>query len=111
MREVAVTDGDKVEAQIKFGYSVNGYGIGDLVKFINEVPDAKITRLTSEYEELYQVVASLRRGGDRHHALKESAKIELGLRAFLEQGNFKGFTDTFEDLHGMVQLPGIAVQR
>jgi len=111
MREVAVTDGDKVEAQIKFGYSVNGYGVGDLVKFINDVADAKVTKLVAEYEERYNVVTPLRKGGDRHNALKESAKIELGLRAFLVQGDFKGFTDTFEDLHGMVQLPGIAVQR
>jgi L-arabinose isomerase len=111
MREVAVTDGDKVEAQIKFGYAVNGYGIGDLVKFIEEVPDVKITKLVAEYEDRYQVVPALRKGGDRHNSLKESAKIELGLRSFLTQGNFKGFTDTFEDLHGMVQLPGIAVQR
>jgi len=111
MREVAVTDGDKVEAQIKFGYSVNGYGVGDLVKFINDVSDVNITKLVSEYEENYHVAAPLRKGGERHNSLKESAKIELGLRAFLEQGNFKGFTDTFEDLHGMVQLPGIAVQR
>jgi L-arabinose isomerase len=111
MREVAVTDGDKVEAQIKFGYAVNGYGIGDLVKFINDVPDAKVTKLVSEYEDCYNVVASLRKGGERHDSLKDAAKIELGLRAFLEHGNFKGFTDTFEDLHGMIQLPGIAVQR
>jgi len=111
MREVAVTDGDKVEAQMKFGYSVNGYGVGDLVKFINDVADAKVTKLVAEYEERYNVVAPLRKGGARYSELKESAKIELGLRAFLEQGDFKGFTDTFEDLHGMVQLPGIAVQR
>jgi len=111
MREVAVTDGDKVEAQIKFGYSVNGFGVGDLVKFINEVPDAKITKLVAEYEDRYRVVASLRKGGEQHDSLREAAKIELGLRAFLVNGNFKGFTDTFEDLHGIVQLPGIAVQR
>jgi len=111
MREVAVTDGDKVEAQIKFGYAVNGYGIGDLVKFISDVPDAKITKLVAEYEERYDVAAPLRKGADRHNSLKESARIELGLRVFLTHGNFNGFTDTFEDLHGMVQLPGIAVQR
>lgn len=111
MREVAVTDGDKVEAQIKFGYSVNGYGIGDLVNFINNASDTEITKLVAEYEERYQVVDSLRKGGDRHNSLKEAARIEIGLRTFLLQGNFKGFTDTFEDLHGMVQLPGIAVQR
>jgi L-arabinose isomerase len=111
MRQVAVTEGDKVEAEIKFGYAVNGYGVGDLVKVINQVSDADITRLVSEYEERYSVVPSLRKGGDQHSALRESAKIEIGLRAFLQDGNFKGFTDTFEDLHGMVQLPGMAVQR
>jgi L-arabinose isomerase len=111
MRQVAVTEGDKVEAEIKFGYAVNGYGVGDLVKVINDVSDAAIAKLVSEYEEKYTVVSSMRKGGDKHSALRESAKIEIGLRAFLEQGNFKGFTDTFEDLHGMVQLPGMAVQR
>lgn len=111
MRQVAVTEGDKVEAEIKFGYSVNGYGVGDLVKVINETSDAEITTLVAEYEERYNVVAALRKGGDQHTSLREAAKIEIGLRAFLQQGNFKGFTDTFEDLHGMVQLPGIAVQR
>jgi|SRR5579859_5581182 len=111
MREVAVTEGDKVEAQIQFGYSVNGYGIGDLVKYIGDVPDDSVTRLTAEYEERYHVVASLRKGAERHHSLRDAAKIELGLRSFLTQGKFNGFTDTFEDLHGLVQLPGIAVQR
>lgn len=111
MRQVAVTEGDKVEAEIKFGYSVNGYGMGDLVKAINEVQDADITKLAAEYESKYNVVAALRKGGEKHAALREAAKIETGLRAFLHNGNFKGFTDTFEDLHGISQLPGIAVQR
>ncbi len=111
MRYVAVTDGDKVEAEIKFGYSVNGYGIGDLAKVIKEVSDEEISKVTAEYETKYSVTASLRKGGDRHKALREAATIEIGLRQFLEQGNFKGFTDTFEDLHGIIQLPGIAVQR
>jgi L-arabinose isomerase len=111
MRQVAVTDGDKVEAEIKFGYSVNGYGIGDLVSTIKEVSDADITKLVSEYESAYNVAAGLRKGGDKHQSLREAAKIEIGLRSFLQQGSFKGFTDTFEDLHGVIQLPGIAVQR
>jgi len=111
MRQVAVTDGDKVEAEIKFGYSVNGYGVGDLVKVINEVSDAEVTRLAGDYEEQYAVVSPLKKGGDRHQALRDAAKIETGLRNFLTSGGFKGFTDTFEDLHGIVQLPGIAVQR
>jgi L-arabinose isomerase len=111
MRQVAVTEGDKVEAEIKFGYSVNGYGLGDLVKVINEASDSEISKLAAEYEGKYNVVAALRKGGDKHASLREAAKIEIGLRAFLQQGNFKGFTDTFEDLHGLVQLPGIAAQR
>ncbi|HEY0651960.1 MAG TPA: L-arabinose isomerase [Chryseosolibacter sp.] len=111
MRQVAVTEGDKVEAEIKFGYSVNGYGMGDLTNVINEVSDSDVTKLASVYEEKYSVVSSLKKGGDKHNSLREAVKIEIGLRKFLEAGNFKGFTDTFEDLHGMVQLPGIAVQR
>jgi L-arabinose isomerase len=111
MRDVAVTEGDKVEAEIIFGYSVNGYGIGDLVQVINEVSDADISDLTMEYEEKYNVVPALRKGGDRYQALRDAAKTEVGLRTFMKERNFKGFTDTFEDLHGLVQLPGIAVQR
>ncbi|MBS1520467.1 MAG: L-arabinose isomerase [Bacteroidetes bacterium] len=111
MRYVAVTDGDKVEAELKFGYSVNTHGVGDLVKVINAISDKEIDTLTSEYEEKYAVVPSLRKGGDQYNALRDAAKIELGLTAFLQDGNYKGFTDTFEDLHGIVQLPGIASQR
>ncbi|CAN5332891.1 L-arabinose isomerase [soil metagenome] len=111
MRYVAVTDGDKVEAEMKFGYSVNGFGIGDLVKVIGEVSDSDIAKTTTEYEAKYNVAVPLKKGGERYNDLKEAAKIEIGLRTFLEQGNFKGFTDTFEDLHGMIQLPGIAAQR
>lgn len=111
MRQVAVTEGDKVEAEIKFGYSVNGYGVGDLVKVIGEGSDSEVDLLVSEYEEKYHIVPALRKGGEKHPSLRESARIELGLRAFLRDGNFKGFTNTFEDLHGMTQLPGMAVQR
>jgi L-arabinose isomerase len=111
MRYVAVTDGDKVEAEMKFGFSVNTHGIGDLVKVINAISDAEVDRLTAEYEAKYAVVESLRKGGAQYTSLREAAKIELGLEAFLKDGNFKGFTDTFEDLHGMVQLPGISAQR
>jgi len=111
MRQVAVTEGDKVEAEIKFGYSVNGYGVGDLVKVIQEVTESEITKLVSEYEEKYEVVPLMRHGGDQHNSLREAARIEIGLRYFLQDGNFKGFTDTFEDLHGLVQLPGLPVQR
>lgn len=111
MRYVAVTDGDKVEAEYKFGYAVNTHGIGDLVKLINEVDDATVNTLMQEYEDSYLLAAPLRKGGAQRQSLYDAAKIELGLKHFLEAGNFKGFSDTFEDLHGMVQLPGIAAQR
>ena len=111
MRQVAVTEGDKVEAQIRFGYAVNGYGVGDLVKVVNEVMDADVDRLVAEYEDRYTVAESLRRGDGQCPSLREAARIELGLRHFLEAGSFKAFTDTFEDLHGLAQLPGVAVQR
>jgi L-arabinose isomerase len=111
MRYVAVTDGDKVEAELKFGYSVNTHGVGDLVKVINAISDKEIDALTDEYEERYAVVSALRKGGQQYSALRDAAKIELGLTAFLHDGNYKGYTDTFEDLHGIIQLPGIASQR
>ena len=111
MREVAVTEGDKVEAQLRLGYSVNSYGLGDLVKYVNQVTDAEIDRLTSEYDERYVVSESLRPGGAQCQALREAARIELGMRAFLEDGSFKAFTTTFENLYGLAQLPGLAVQR
>jgi len=109
MREVAVTEGDKVSAQIRFGYSVNGYGVGDLVQRVKAVTDAEIAALVADYAASYQISPSLKKTGSG--AINEAARIELGLRAFLKEGGFKGFTDTFEDLHGLVQLPGIAVQR
>ena len=111
MREVAVTEGDKVEAQIQLGYSVYGYGVGDLVKAINQVRDTDIDRLVTEYLDLYDVVPDLLPSGEKHQSLREGARIELGLRNFLEAGNFTAFTTTFEDLHGLAQLPGMAVQR
>ncbi len=111
MRFVAVTDGDKVEAEMQFGYSVNTHGIGDLVKRIGEVPDADVDKLTQEYFDTYNVVASLKKDGAQYQSLRDAAKIELGLQYFLEEGNYKGFSDTFEDLHGMLQLPGIGAQR
>jgi L-arabinose isomerase len=111
MREVAVTEGDKVEAQIQLGYSVNGYGVGDLVKFVNSVSETEVDRLVAEYDGRYTVAVELRPTGSQRKSLRESARIELGLRAFLETGGFKAFTTTFEDLNGLAQLPGVAVQR
>jgi L-arabinose isomerase len=111
MRDVAVTEGDKVEAAMQFGYSVNTYGIGDLVETINKVSDKTIDSLCEEYTRRYLLADELKKSGTKYASLREAAKIEAGLRTFLENGNFKGFTDTFEDLHGMSQLPGIAAQR
>jgi L-arabinose isomerase len=111
MREVAVTEGDKVEAQIRLGLSVNSYGVGDIVKVINEVSDAAIDKLVKEYESEYQIAAAGKKGGDLHKNVRYQARIELGIRSFLEKGGFKGFTTTFEDLHGLEQLPGLASQR
>jgi len=111
MRQVAVTEGDKVAAEARFGYSVVGYGVGDLVAEIKGVQEARVTRLCAEYADSYLVAKDLQRGGVRHESLREAARIELGLRSFLEKGDFKGFTTNFEDLHGLRQLPGLAVQR
>jgi len=111
MREVAVTDGDKVEAQWRLGYSVNGYGVGDLAASISAISEAAVNALLEEYEAQYVLMPALRADGDRRSALREAARIELGLRAFLEEGRFTSFTTTFEDLHGLKQLPGLAVQR
>jgi L-arabinose isomerase len=111
MRQVAVTEGDKVEAEIKFGYAVDGYGVGDLVSVVNSVSQKQVDELVSVYEDQYTIASPLRKGGSRRGDLHEAARIELGLLTFLQEGGFKGFTDTFEDLHGMVQLPGLAVQR
>ena len=111
MRKVAVTEGDKVEAEMRFGYSVNGYGVGDLVDRFSQVSDSDVDTLISHYEESYAVAEPLRARGDKRRSLREAARIELGLRHFLEDGGFKAFTDSFEDLHGLVQLPGVAAQR
>jgi L-arabinose isomerase len=111
MRNVAVTEGNKVSAEIKLGYSVNGYGVGDLVKRVQQVTDAEIEQLTAEYDETYAVAESLRPGGSRRQSMHDAARIELGLRDFLEETGSLAFTDSFEDLPGLEQLPGIAVQR
>jgi L-arabinose isomerase len=111
MRQVAVTDGDKVAAEMTFGFSVNTHGVGDLVKYINQISEADIFTLMQEYEDTYELMDSLRNGGFMRQSLVEAARIELGLKAFLEEGNFSAYTNTFEDLHGMRQLPGIGSQR
>jgi L-arabinose isomerase len=111
MRSVAVTEGDRVEAEIRLGVSVNGYGVGDLVEAIEAVPDSDVTELLDAYESAYDLVPALRDGGGRRDSLREEARIEAGLRSFLDAGGQRAFTDTFEDLHGLPQLPGLAVQR
>ncbi len=111
MRDVAVTEGDKVEAQVRLGFSVNTFGVSDLANAVRAAPDAVVDRLVDEYDAAYDLVPELRSGGGRRDSLRDAARIEAGLRAFLDEGGFKGFTDTFEDLGGLVQLPGIAVQR
>jgi len=111
MREVAVTEGDKVEAQIRFGFSVNGFDSSDVVKQINKVSESDLNKLLEVYESSYNLTPSLLNGGAQRHSLVDAARIELGLRAFLEEGGFKAFTDTFENLGELKQLPGIAVQR
>jgi L-arabinose isomerase len=111
MRDVAVTEGDKVAAQARFGVSVNTYGVADLAEAVDSADDGRVTRLVAEYEDTYQVAAELRRDGDRHESLRYAARIELGLRDFLEAGGFRAFTTNFEDLGSLRQLPGLAVQR
>jgi len=111
MREVAVTGGDRVEAQIQLGWSVNGYAVGDLVKRIVEVGAAEIDRLVEEYEATYVLAKSLLKGGSHRENLREAAKQEIGMRAFLKEGGYGAFTTTFEDLYGLHQLPGLACQR
>ena len=111
MREVAVTDGDKVEAQRRLGFSVNGYGVGDLAAMVDDATDAEVDGLIATYLDEYEVAPELRPGGERADSLRDGARIEIGLRRFLVDGGFVGFTTTFEDLHGLSQLPGLAVQR
>ncbi len=111
MRQVAVTEGDKVEAQIRLGFSVDGFGVGDLVDAVRSVPETAVDGLLEEYEQQYELVPELRKDGARRESLRDAARIEAGLRAFLDRGGYRAFTDTFEDLHGLSQLPGIAAQR
>jgi L-arabinose isomerase len=109
MRQVAVTEGDKVEAQIKFGWAVNTHGVGDLVKKVNEVSEEQIDKKIDEYKVKYEFAEDVKTG-EKYQAIKEQVRIELGMRAILEEGGFSAFTTTFEDLWGLKQLPGMAVQ-
>lgn len=111
MREVAVTDGNKVSAQVQLGWSINGYGVGDLVEVVNSVSEGDINSLFEEYHDLYELSAEAKQPGAVRDSILEQARIELGLKKFLQDGEFGAFTTTFEDLHGLKQLPGLAVQR
>ncbi|MEU6854613.1 L-arabinose isomerase [Actinacidiphila alni] len=111
MRDVAVTEGDKVEAQLRFGVSVNTYGVNDLVEAVTAADEAAVGELVEEYADTYRLVPELAAGGERHASLRYAARIELGLRTFLTEGGFNAFTTNFEDLGGLRQLPGLAVQR
>jgi L-arabinose isomerase len=111
MRQVAVTEGDKVEAQIRLGVAVNGYGVGELVAAVAAVSEAEIGRQVDAYCTDYVLEPCLEPGGSDHHRLRDAARIEAGLRAFLDERGARAFTDTFEDLEGMPHLPGLAVQR
>src|SRR4051812_30129986 len=111
MREVAVTGGDRVEGQIRLGWSVNGYGVGDLVEPIAEVSDAEVDQLLVEYEDSYRLAAPLKKDGEKREILRYAARQEIAIRRFLVDGGFGAFTTTFEDLHGLKQLPGLACQR
>jgi L-arabinose isomerase len=111
MRDVAVTEGDKVEAELRFGVSVNTWGVNDLVAMVDAVPDEAVDALIEEYGDLYDWDADLRPGGDRHESVRYQARVEAALRQFLVDGGFGAFTTNFEDLGGLRQLPGLAVQR
>ena len=111
MRGVAVTEGDKTEAEVRFGVSVNTWGVNDLVAMVDAVSGDAIDALVAEYEDTYDVVPELCAGGERHESLRYGARLELGMRSFLKEGGFSAFTTNFEDLGGLRQLPGLAVQR
>jgi L-arabinose isomerase len=111
MRNVAVTEGDKVAAEMKFGMAVNGYDSSEVVAHIESISEEKVNDLLKEYDADYNLSQDLKEGGSQRDSLVDAAKIELGLRSFLDEGGFKAFTDTFENLGKLKQLPGIAVQR
>ncbi len=111
MRDVAVTEGDKVEAQLRLGVSVNTYSVNELAAAVDGASPAAVDGVVAQYEESYAVAPELASGGARHESLRYAAALEVGLRSFLDGGNFTAFTTNFEDLGGLRQLPGIAVQR
>jgi len=104
MREVAVTEGDKVEAQIKLGWQVNTWAVGDLVKEMDKVTEAEIDKLVEEYKSLYEIAT------DNMDSVRYQAKEEIAIERILVRVGAKAFSNTFEDLYGMKQLPGLASQ-
>jgi len=111
MRQVGVTEGDKTEVQVRLGVTIDGWGINELVAAMREAPAADVDAVVADCLERYEMAPELARGGERHESLRESAAIEVGLRTFLERGRYRAFTDSFEDLGELPQLPGLAVQR
>jgi L-arabinose isomerase len=111
MREVAVTEGDKVEAQIKFGWQISAFGVGDLVKYVEKVTENEVAQLYKEYEAEYEVANDCKPGGKYHENVLVQARYEIALKRFMADGNFKAFTTNFENLTGLSQLPGLASQR
>ena len=111
MRNVAVTEGNKVTAEIFFGLDVQGFGVGDLVEYMNKVTESELSELLATYKKEYTISESDLNSDEYLNSIKEAARIELGIKNFLDDGGFKAFTTTFEDLHGLVQLPGLGVQR
>jgi L-arabinose isomerase len=111
MRDVAVTEGDKVEAELRFGVSVNTYGVNDLTAVLDAIGEPSVDKLVEEYLDTYDVVPELAPDGDQHESLRYHARIEAALREFLDDGGFTAFTTNFEDLGSLRQLPGLAVQR
>jgi L-arabinose isomerase len=110
MRQVAVTEGDKVEAQIKFGWEISGFGVGDLVERVNKVTEEEVNKLMEEYSRVYDFAPEVLASEEKMNSVREQARIELGMKSFLEEGGYTVFTTTFENLHGLKQLPGLAVQ-
>jgi L-arabinose isomerase len=111
MREVAVTEGDKVAAQVRFGWSINSYGVGELVQRVNGVAANDVDALVDSYKSLYDIDPALLSNTKQLQRLKVQARLEIAIRAFLQEGNYRGFTTNFEDLYGLDQLPGLSAQR
>lgn len=111
MRHVAVTEGDKIEAQIQLGWTVDYFGIGDLVNYVNAVEEAEVDALFAEYLTLYDVDYGSYSAEEWEQSVKVQARYEIAIKRFLDEGGYNAFTTNFEDLHGMKQLPGLAVQR